>query len=208
MTISTGSNQLDEFIGKYNNDEFTLIYGKPGTGKTTLGMLVTLSQTKNNKKVIYIDAENGFSLDRLKQLSENAEELLNNIIIFKPKSFDEQHKQIINLPKTKVSLIIVDTIGIYYRKQLKEDYRLANDMVVEQLRKLKEFTKENIPVIIINQVYSNMEENGINPVGGDLIKNHCKKIIRLDHNIKREIILEVPERKRAIFEIIKEGIKL
>lgn len=208
MTISTGSSYLDSFIGKYNNDEFTLIYGKPGTGKTTLGMLVTLSQAKNNKKVIYIDAENGFSVDRLKQLSKNAEELLNNIIILKPKSFEEQHKQIINLPKTKVSLVVFDTLGIYYRKQLKEDYKLANEMIVEQLRKLKEFTKLEIPVIIINQVYSNMEENGINPVGGDLIKNHCKKIIRLDHNIKREIILEVPERKRTFFEIVKEGIKI
>ena len=207
MKIATGSKELDDFFGGYNGDEFTLIYGKAGTGKTTMAMLATLMQAKNNKKVIYIDSENGFAIDRFKLFTENIEEALKHIVILKPKSFDEQHNMIMNLPKTKVSLIIVDTLGIFYRKKLTEDYKLANEMIVAQLRKLKEFTKSKVPVLIINQVYSRMNDT-VNPVGGDLVKNHCKKIIRLENNQKRILILEKPEIKRTYFEIAGDGIKL
>ncbi len=80
--ISAGSYDLNRFLsGGYETDIITTIYGPAGCGKTNLCMLAAVSQAKKGKKVIFIDTEGGFSVDRFKQISlDNYEETLKNIL--------------------------------------------------------------------------------------------------------------------------------
>lgn len=179
--------------------EITCIYGEGASGKTTFAKIAAIKFAENGK-VIFIDTENGFNLERFKQLG--GEEYLENIFILKPKNLQEQELQIKNLSKIKnLKLIIIDTIGHFYRI---EDKKSANISMHIQFNILSEISKK-IPVILINQIYSFNDKDKM--VGGDMFKNWSKKIIKLEKD-PRKIILEKPNFKQINFEIVNEGIKL
>lgn len=45
-----------------------MIAGPPGCGKTNFVILASCSQAKKGKKVIFVDTEGGFSVERVKQI--------------------------------------------------------------------------------------------------------------------------------------------
>lgn len=200
--IQTGSKDLDSFMNY--PCELTTIYGPPASGKTTLATLALIHQALSNKKVVYIDTENSFSIERAKQLSPKIKNFLKNIILLQPKNFEQQNNFIQNLPKN-ISLVIVDTIGYFYRINIKQDSYKTNKLLDMQLRKLTELTRNNTPVIVTNQVYSTMDGN-INIVSGNMLKNWTKFLIRLEKEPKRKIIIEKPKQKEILFEIKEKGI--
>src|SRR3990167_5653659 len=101
--------------------EINCIYGEAATGKTTLAKIAAINFSKDGK-VVFIDSERGFNLERFKQLSDNNDELLNNIIVLRPRDLNEQELQIKSLSKIKnLKLIIIDTIGYFYRISNKID---------------------------------------------------------------------------------------
>ena len=68
--ISTGSQDLNKWLfGSYEKDVITMIAGPPGSGKTNFAILAACSQAKKGNKVIFIDTEGGFSVERVKQTS-------------------------------------------------------------------------------------------------------------------------------------------
>ena len=206
--IKTGSIDLDIFIEGYK-EELNLIYGPPGSGKTTLCKLAAIELLKQNKKVIYIDTENGFSIERFKQLTNGSfAKLFDNLIIIKVKNLNDQFEKVENIKKlNNISLVIIDSIGKFYRSTVKENHKEINEQFVSHLNSLRGISKNNTPVIITNQVYSDIINNKNIPLGGKIIKNFCKKIIEL--NMKpRKLALRKPEEKEILFEIIKEGIKI
>jgi DNA repair protein RadB len=236
--ISAGSFELNKFLfGGYEKDIITTIYGPGGSGKTNLCLIVATSQAKKDKKVIYIDTEGGFSTDRVVQLlkdeAEKKEEILKNIFILKPTSFKEQEEsfgQLLRYVKEgEISLIIIDSIAMLYRLELGDaiktedtkNIREVNRKMAKQLRILNEIArKQNIPVIVTNQVYSQfvknsndeeMKEKQFSMVGGDLLKYWSKCIIELKNSGgKRTLLLRkhrsMPE-KSLDFEITNNGIK-
>ena len=201
MNISTGSKDLNHFLKGYPQ-LINLIYGEPSTGKTTLALQAAISQAKNNKKVIYVDTENGFSIERLKQLHSEYNNFLDNIIILKPKSFQEQEKCILALPD-RVSLIVLDTISYFYREELKNNPYQINKSIDLQLQKLLELSKKGIPIIITSQVYANLKKEII-PCGNNLVKRFSKNIIKLQKE-PRKIISET-NNKELMIEINDKGI--
>ena len=90
--ISAGSYDLNKFLfGGYEKDIITTIYGPAGSGKTNFCLMISVSQAKKGNKVIFIDTEGGFSIERIRQLAgENYESILENIILLRPTSFAEQ----------------------------------------------------------------------------------------------------------------------
>lgn len=199
MRLSTGSKDINELTKGYSMKELNLIYGEPATGKTTLALLASIAQAQHNKKVIYIDTENGFSLERITQLNPKFKEFIHNIIVLKPKNFEEQEKFILNLPKNNIALIIIDTLGNFYRLKLKEDQYQANKSIDNQLKYLKYL---QIPTIVINQVYSKMDGT-VNCVGGDMIRNLCKNQILL----KKDPRIIEHNQNQLKFKITNEGIE-
>lgn len=207
MNVCSGCKEFDEFLeGGYS--KITTIYGAAATGKTTLAMLGAIEQAKMGKNVVYIDVENNFSIERLKQLvGEEYKELLNNFLIIKIKSFKEQQIRIRDLLKLgeKISLIIIDNIGGYYRRLLKRKPELANRMLISQLRTLEEVSKK-VPILITSQIYTNLKDNTTNIVGGSIIKKSSNYLIELKNEKVRKAILRKPREKEFLFEIRNNGI--
>lgn len=234
--ISAGSFDLNKFLyGGYETDIITTIYGPGGSGKTNLCMLVAVSQAKKGNKVIYVDTEGGFSSERVKQMLGKEPSLLDsvlqNIMILKPTSFEEQEEAFEQLlkhvKKGGISLIIIDSIAMLYRIELGDaikteevsEIQAVNRKLANQLRILNELSrKQNIPVIVTNQVYSNFVKNDsekkereFSMVGGDLLKYWSKCIIEVQNFRGRRALKlrkhrSLPE-KEFEFEIDNLGIR-
>ena len=232
--ISTGSYDFNKWLyGGYEEDVITMIAGSPGSGKTNFTILAACSQAKKGNRVLFIDTEGGFSIDRVKQIvGEDYKEYLKNIILSQPTSFKEQKEFFTNLlknmKKDHIKLLIVDSVAMLYRLELgdaiksKEDEKIKqiNREVANQMRILAEISrKEKIPIIITNQVYSEFLseddwKKGLarqtNIVGGDLFKYWSKCIIelKLDRGKRKAVLVKhrsLPE-KELNFEIRNEGI--
>ncbi len=218
---TTGSDVLNNLLkGGFEKDIITTIYGPAGTGKTCLSILTTVEVAKTGKKTLYIDTEGGFSVDRMKQISPNYQELIKNIMFFKPTSFIEQmevFEKLKQLPKDNVGLIVVDSIAMLYRLELgsskNSDVYEVNRQLGRQIGYLTEVArKKQIPVIITNQVYSDFEIKGnVKMVGGDILKYGSKCLIELKQTSDKNTATlkkhrSIPQEKEAEYKIKEEGI--
>ncbi|MBW2984195.1 DNA repair and recombination protein RadB [Candidatus Woesearchaeota archaeon] len=218
--IPTGSRIIDRMLhGGYDCDIITTIYGPAGSGKTNLALLCAINIARNNKKVIYIDTEGSFSLDRLRQIALDYKKILGRMIFLRPTSFEEQKKgfeKLKDLVNDKIGLIIVDTIGMLYRIELgtSKDIYEVNHELGKQISYLSEIArKKQIPVLLTNQVYSDFEDKDkINIVGGDLLKYGSKCLIELQitqQNNRRAILRKhrsIEEEKKIVFKIVETGV--
>jgi DNA repair protein RadB len=233
--IMTGSQDINRWLeGGYEPGIITLFYGPSASGKSNFVTLAACHQAKKEKKIIFIDTEGSFSIDRIKQISkEISDKVLKNIIILKPTNFEEQklsfEKMYKELRDSKnIGLIIVDSITMLYRLKLAEarkkgfdEIQKVNSDLAFQMRNLNEIArKKNIPILITGQVYNEFlseedwlsgKEADVKVVGGDLLKYWSKCIIELQNNKgKKKAIIKkhrsIPN-KEFNFEIINEGIR-
>ena len=78
--ISSGSEVLDFILGGgLEKDVVTTIYGPSGSGKTNLCIVAIANVAKDDKKVLFLDTEGGFSVERIKQIDDNYENILKNV---------------------------------------------------------------------------------------------------------------------------------
>ncbi len=160
----------------------THIYGPPNSGKTNLALIATKNAAQSGK-VIYIDPEGGFSIERLQQICNEGEfELVKkNLMLIEPTDYEEQKVAINKLselvPKTKAKLVIVDSISVLYRLQEEKDMKELGRQLAQLLRIARKY---EIPVLITNQVYTDIETQEIVPVGGDILMYWSKIILSLD----------------------------
>ena len=233
--IMTGSHDLNKWLeGGYERGVITLFYGPAASGKSNFVILVACHQAKKDKKIIFIDTEGSFSIDRVDQISKGLPEfILKNIVILKPTNFEEQKKAFSKLNKEltaseNIGMIIVDSITMLYRLELAEarkkgldEVQKVNADLANQMKALYEIArKRDIPVLITGQVYNDFlseeewlagKQAGVNVVGGDLLKYWSKCIIELQINRskKRAIIRKHRsiQEKDLNFEIVNEGIR-
>ena len=222
--IPTGSKILDLMLdGGYEKDVITTIYGPAGSGKTVLCLLCSINIARTDKKIVYVDCEGGFSLERFRQicyhLTQDYKKILDNIIFLRPTSFAEQKssfEKLKGIVNDKVGLIVVDTIAMLYRLELGkiEDVHEVNRELSKQISYLTEIARnKKIPVLIANQVYTDFDnKDKVNIVGGDILKygSKCLMELQITPNGNRRIILRkhrsIPEEKEIIFKIIEGGI--
>ena len=185
MYIHPNNEVIENLIDNYASGHITTIYGNAASGKTTCCLLAALSSAKKDK-VIFVDTESGFDVKRIEQLDPVYNKVLNNIFLIQPKSYQEQHDTIIKLKEIcdndKIKLIIVDTIGNYYRNILNDDPSKVNKMLINQMKTLVRIARDlNKIVIVTNQVYAKMNSNNeITMVGGNIVLNMSKCIIELN----------------------------
>jgi len=231
--ILTGSSDIDKWLeGGYEKGIITTFYGPSASGKSNLMLLAVCSHALN-KKVIFIDTEGSFSLDRINQISKNNSEIiLKNILILKPTNFEEQNKSFYKINReikySNIGLIIVDSITMLYRLALAEakkdgleEVQKINAELANQMKILYEIArKKNIPILITGQVYSEFlseeewlsgKQAGINLVGGDILKYWSKCTIEMQNEKdKRRAIIRKHrsmKEKDLYFEIVNEGIR-
>jgi len=235
--VSAGSYDLNKFFGGgYEKDIITTIYGPGGSGKSNLCLCACANQAKKGNKVIFVDTEGSFSVERFFQIhggeKEQAEQDIENVLLLSPTSFDEQEKAFDSLLKwiksKEISLIIIDSMVMLYRLELAdaiksektEKIKEVNRKLARQLRALNEIArKRNIPVIVTNQVYQQFIrdeaeeklEREVSMVGGDLLKYWSKCLIELQQTHgKRKAILRKHRSqptKEMYFDIVQSGIR-
>jgi len=224
MRIPTGSKILDKMLnGGYETDIVTTIYGPAGSGKTALCILCAINVARTHRKVVYVDTEGGFSVERLMQICSSInldyKRIIERIIFLKPTTFEEQKQNFEKLKELitdKIGLVIVDTIAMLYRLEIgkSKDVHEVNRELGRHISFLSEITrKRDIPVLITNQVYADFEEKDkINIVGGDIIKYGSKCLIELQitPNSNRRLIIKkhrsISEEKEILFKIVDGGI--
>jgi DNA repair protein RadB len=227
--FSLFSKDYTEFLeGGIRKGVITGIYGPAGSGKTLTCMLACLSPDLDGKKVIYIDTERGFSIDRFNQLSVLSEKAVQDIIFFFPKDFDsldKVSKDVGRIMNPKIGLIIVDTISSSYRLEVarKKDQKQLNLSFVSMTSVFSEIAKKfDIPIIFTSQVYSDMKNKGkVIPIGSFILKNRCRQLIELDkleNNVRRctimrnasldeNVLVDDIKGKSMNFRIINSGIE-
>ncbi len=216
--ITTGSELVDDILeGGLEPEVTTTIYGASGSGKTNLAILIALSSAENGK-VIFIDTEGGLSVDRIKQMfPETYLKRLDNLIIKKPTSFQNQNEVFAKLEKLvdkhKPVMIVVDSISMLYRLEMGErEASAVNKDMARQLGILRKISHEKvIPILLTNQVYADFDKrDNIKMVGGDLMKYTSKCIIKLELTSTGRYLNLVKHRsipvKRVRFEITSEDI--
>lgn len=219
--ISAGCEVMDWLLeGGYEKDVLSTIYGPPGSGKTNFLLLALAnSEQLEGKKVVYIDTEGNFSLSRFKQITPDYEKILDRVVFLRPTTFEEQRSSFDKLRKIvtdKVGIIILDSAAMLYRLELakQKDTFSVNRELGLQLSYLTEIArKKQIPVLVTNQVYADMEfQDKTKMVGGDILRYASKCLIELKKvsGGKRVAILQkhrsLPE-KEVIFKITDSGVE-
>lgn len=194
--VSTGSDDLNKWLcGGYECGVVTMIVGPPASGKSNFAVLAACSCARE-KKVVFVDTEGGFSVERVKQIvGEGWEKVLENILILSPTDFSEQKDSFIQLNKYlrdgQIGMVVVDSIAMLYRLEMggASDERVSeiNSDISTQMKDLVAIArKREIPVIVTNQVYFEFlkdfdmgRERKMGVVGGDLFRYWSKCIIEL-----------------------------
>jgi DNA repair protein RadB len=213
--VKSGFGVLDREIGGLSSKKINMVYGEAATGKTTLCLIFCAEMLKKGKKVLFLDSENGFSVERLKQVSDvDIMKNIDNILVIKISSFDEQRNKINMLhdivERGNFDVIILDTIGYHYRKALKTaPYRINKDADI-QFRILKDLVDNGKIVLITNQVYANFKEKDkVEMVGGKMFRNWSGmlvEIIKKEDKVRvMEIIKPKEKIKKFFFKIVERG---
>ncbi|MFH1403304.1 MAG: DNA repair and recombination protein RadB [Candidatus Altiarchaeota archaeon] len=201
---------LDELL----DGVLTQVYGPPNSGKSNLAIISSVAASKHGK-VVYIDPEGGFSVERLKQIAgADYRTVLENILLIEPTTFDEQKVAIGKLDdivvQDSVSLIVVDSVAMLYR--LEEDIT-AKELAKFMASLLRIARKYTIPVLLTNQVYSDFETGKNRPIGG-VINEYWGKVI-LEADIRPDGVRTLMLRKHLSrqtgvsmeYRIVSEGVK-
>ncbi len=210
----------------------TSFYGAPGTGKTNLCLLAALECVRGNGRVIYIDTEGGFSIERLKQIRPDFEGMLERMEIVEPRDFGEQGNAIRSLEGKNPDLIIVDSIAALYRLEyadarpsetkppggLRDDKKRileASRELSRQLSILSNIARDRgIPVLVTTHTFRNWETGENEIIGGDAIKYWSKAIVYFERTGKtseRKATMVkhryLPEGGNVKFMLVNEGIR-
>jgi len=218
---SCGNVVFDQLLnGGFEHKTLTTIYGPAGSGKTNVVLILSKNVLEQGKKVIFIDTESSFSIERFKQIGGINEKNFDSLVIFKPKEFKDQKDLIYELNDildSNVGLVVVDSISMLYRIENSKsgDISTINKEFSLQISFLVDISvKYDIPVVVTSQVYSDFEKkDSVNLVGGDLLRYSSKCLIELKsgRNGLRQAIIKkhrsISQDKSILFKIISDGIE-
>jgi DNA repair protein RadB len=221
MRLKLGCKGLDKLLsGGIESGAVTEFYGEGGSGKTNICLQITRNCVLAGKKVIFIDTE-GVSLERFKQICGNDFNKINKeVLFFSPYSMNDQEEMVQKAVKiiesdSNVGLIILDSGTIYYRMSLgQEDEQVQRQNLSRQVILLLAVARKfDLPVVITNQVFHDIDNDTVSPIGGHILYHNAKAIIKLEKivdNARRATIIKhrsIPEGINVEFKITGNGIE-
>jgi len=183
--ISTCAAGLDELLGGGLEPRMiTQFFGEAGSGKSTLCLMAVVSVLRNGGGVVYIDSE-GFSIERFSQIAgDSTLEYAKRLYVFEPGTFAEQGLMIAESEKLIKSgnahMIVLDSATALYRVE-QMDTKDALSMLSRQMMVLLGIAKRyDIPILITNQVFMDIEHHRLSGLGGTALSHISKAIIRVE----------------------------
>ncbi|ADT84851.1 DNA repair and recombination protein RadA [Thermococcus barophilus] len=193
--ISTGSKSLDKLLGGgIETQAITEVFGEFGSGKTqiahTLAVMVQLPPEEGglNGSVIWIDTENTFRPERIRQIAENRgldpDEVLKNIYV--ARAYNTNHQMLLvekaeEIIKEKlntdrpVKLMVVDSLTSHFRSEY-----VGRGALAERQQKLGKHLADlhrlanlyDIAIFVTNQVQARPDAffgDPTRPIGGHIL---------------------------------------
>ena len=167
IKIKSGSNNIDEMLGGgFESGAITECFGQYGSGKTQVGHALAVSCQKEDPTAVavYIDTENTFRPERIKQFAEgfglDPEQVLENIKV--ARAFNSDHQMLLaekveDLIKegNNVKVVIVDSLTAHFRAEF-----VGRGTLADRQQKLNKHMhalaliadKYNLCVYVTNQV--------------------------------------------------------
>jgi DNA repair protein RadB len=217
--LPSGCLGLDRILGGgFEQGIITQLYGEAGSGKTNIVIQLSVMAVSRGLRVAFIDTE-GFSPDRFKQIAgAGAKDIAAKIMIFEPLSLEQQHTSIHEAAKIAgrdLGLVVLDSATSLYRVLLEsDDNRQVRRILSMQMAELQEISRRHsIPVVITNQIYTDIETGIFRPLGGTYLEHMCKAIVSLekigDGRRRAKIVKHrsEPEGESAEFTITAKGIE-
>ena len=186
--LSTGSDFFNALMGGgFETGAVTECFGEFGSGKTQIGHLLAVNTLKTypSASVIYIDTENTFRPERIKQLAAGVdldpEEALARIMVAKAYNSDhqmllaEQVEGLITQEGKQVKLLVVDSLTSHFRAEY-----IGRGTLAERQQKLNRHMHQlgkianthNVCVYITNQVMAKPDQFFGDPtasIGGHIV---------------------------------------
>lgn len=219
MKIATGCAPLDDLLdGGIETGCITLLFGEAGTGKTNLCLQLARNVVRGGQNVAYIDTE-GVSLERLRQIcGEDYQEVLQGLLLTKVYTLAEQEthveKSVTLATKTEnVGLVVLDAATTHYRLTSEENRAEERHSLTRQITALMGLArKRDIPVLVVSQVYTDLDTGRFEPLGGHMMTHNAKDILRLEKaggNVRLAVVVKhrhLPEGAAAKFQISEDGL--
>ena len=186
--IPIGPKMFDELLaGGIETGAITECFGEFGSGKTQIGHAIAVNSQKDDSGVVavYIDTENTFRPERIRQLSEGAgldpDKVLANIRVAKAFNSDHQMllaekvEDLINKQNLNVKVIIVDSLTAHFRAEFIGRGTLAErqQKLNKHMHKLSKLAYQyNLCVYVTNQVMARPDTFFGDPtvaIGGNIV---------------------------------------
>ncbi|KAF5087138.1 DNA repair and recombination protein RadB [Methanoculleus horonobensis] len=217
--ISTGSTAFDDLLGGgLERRAITQIYGEPASGKSTLCLMAAVACLRAGNSVVYIDTE-GFSVERFTQIAgENAGTLADRLYLFEPLDFSQQGTMIADTEgllkngHAPVGLLVMDSATALYRTELDLGREAIRKLSHHMIKLLGLAKKYDIPVLITNQIYMDVERDRVAGLGGTALEHLSKAIVRLEKkdSVRRAMLRKHRSRPEGLsfdFVITEDGIR-
>ena len=232
--ITTGSKSFNDLMGGsgFESQSITELFGEFGSGKTqiALQMCVNVQLPKDkgglDAHVLYIDTENTFRPDRIKQMAEayelDPEEVLNKIHV--ARAYNSSHQMLL-VDKAKelakefpAKLLVVDSLTSQFRAEF-----IGRGALADRQQKLNKHMHDllrwadlnNGAVVVTNQVSSKPDAffgDPTRPIGGHIVGHTAtfRLYLRKSKGGKRIARLidspHLPEGE-AVFSVSEVGIR-
>jgi DNA repair protein RadA len=232
--ITTGSNNFNELLGGsgFESQAIIELFGEFGSGKTQIAHQMCVNVQLEKEKggleshVIYIDTENTFRPERIKQMAEayelDADEVLNKIHV--ARAYNSSHQMLL-VDKAKelskefpVRLLVVDSLTSHFRAEY-----IGRGALADRQQKLNKHMHallrwgdlNNGVVVVTNQVSSKPDAffgDPTRPIGGHIVGHTAtfRLYLRKSKGGKRIARLidspHLPEGE-AVFNVSEVGIR-
>ncbi|MFH1589991.1 MAG: DNA repair and recombination protein RadA [archaeon] len=227
--ISTGSKNFDELLaGGMETGAITECFGAYGSSKTQIAhqLAVNCQAEDPDAVAVYIDTENTFRPERIKQMAEakglNSETILKNIKV--ARAFNSDHQMLMaekveDLIKQghKVKVVIVDSLTAHFRAEF-----VGRGTLAERQQKLNKHMHvlariadlHNLCVYVTNQVMSKPDQFFGDPteaIGGHVVAHNSTFRIYLRRGKKGTRVAKLIDAPNlpdaeAIFGIEESGV--
>lgn len=154
------------------------LFGKKSSGKSTFALLTVANYQKQNKVCAWIDGENAFDKKWAKTLGVDLE----NIEPLHPETLEQAGEMILDLMRSNVDLIVIDSIVSLIAEQMDErdinepqraTQARVNSVITQKIYKEWRTRNSNSSFIFINQIRDNMSPYGspIKTAGGRALEH-------------------------------------